>query len=91
VTRPRGLAGWNAAEPWTPLRRDLSTRVSDPGVRVEVVGPVQGRVRTAVQRASFDVSTFTDERWLAMARGLPYGRSAEDASQVAAPGRIRRR
>jgi ribosomal protein S18 acetylase RimI-like enzyme len=29
-------------------------------------------VRTAVQRASFDRSTFTDERWHAMAAGLPY-------------------
>jgi ribosomal protein S18 acetylase RimI-like enzyme len=29
-------------------------------------------VRTAVQRASFERSTFTDERWHAMAAGLPY-------------------
>jgi len=29
-------------------------------------------VRAAVQRASFDNSTFTDERWRAMAAGLPY-------------------
>lgn len=70
--------GWNADEPWTPLRRDLTERVKDPAsgsqhsVRIEVTGPQQAHVRTAVQRASFDSSTFTDERWHAMAAGLPY-------------------
>jgi ribosomal protein S18 acetylase RimI-like enzyme len=39
---------------------------------VTVIGPEQAHVRTAVQRASFDRSTFTDERWYAMAAGLPY-------------------
>jgi ribosomal protein S18 acetylase RimI-like enzyme len=64
--------GWNADEPWTPLRRDLAEPVQDPGVRIEVVGPEQADVRAAVQRASFDGSTFTDERWHAMAAGSPY-------------------
>ena len=64
--------GWNADEPWTPLRRDLTEPVQDPGVRIEVIGPEQAHVRTAVQRASFDTSTFTVERWHAMAAGLPY-------------------
>lgn len=64
--------GWNADEPWTPLRRDLTEPVKDPGVRIEVIGPEQAHVWTAVQRASFDSSTFTDERWQAMAEGLPY-------------------
>jgi ribosomal protein S18 acetylase RimI-like enzyme len=64
--------GWNVDEPWTPLRRDLTEPVEDPGVRIEVIGPEQAQVRTAVQRASFDSSTFTDERWQAMASGLPY-------------------
>ncbi len=64
--------GWNTDEPWTPLRRDLTRPVMDPGVRIEVIGPEQAPVRTAVQRASFDRSTFTDERWHAMAAGLPY-------------------
>lgn len=63
---------WNEAEPWTPLRRDLTPPVEDPGVRVEVVGPERAHERAAVQRASFDGSTFTDERWHAMAAGLPY-------------------
>jgi ribosomal protein S18 acetylase RimI-like enzyme len=65
--------GWTTTdEPWTPLRRDLTEPVKDPGVRVEVIGPEQAHVRAAVQRASFDRSTFTDERWHAMAAGLPY-------------------
>ena len=65
-------AGWRAAEPWTPLCRDLTEPVKEPGVRVEVIGPERAHLRTAVQRASFDNSTFTDERWQAMAGGLPY-------------------
>lgn len=64
--------GWNTDEPWTPLRRDLMEPVQDPCVRIEVIGPERAHVRTAVQRASFDNSTFTDERWHAMAAGLPY-------------------
>jgi ribosomal protein S18 acetylase RimI-like enzyme len=64
--------GWNSDEPRTPLRRDLTEPVKDPGVRIETIGPEQAHVRTAVQRASFDGSTFTDERWHAMAAGLPY-------------------
>jgi ribosomal protein S18 acetylase RimI-like enzyme len=64
--------GWLAGEPWTPLRRELTEPVKDSGVRIEVIGPEQAHVRSAVQRASFDTSTFTDERWHAMAAGLPY-------------------
>ncbi|MFF8356495.1 GNAT family N-acetyltransferase [Streptomyces chartreusis] len=64
--------GWDVDEPWTPLRRDLAEPVEDPGVRIEVIGPEQAHVRAAVQRASFDSSTFTDERWHAMASGELY-------------------
>jgi len=64
--------GWHVDEPWTPLRRELTEPVADPGVRVEVAGPEQAHVRAAVQRAAFDGSTFTDERWRAMAAGTPY-------------------
>src|SRR4029453_12403565 len=53
--------GWETDEPWTPLRRELIEPVEDPGVRIEVIGPTRAHVRTAVQRASFDNSTFTDE------------------------------
>jgi hypothetical protein len=44
--------GWNADEPWTPLRRDLTEPVKDPGVRIEVIWPERAHVRTAVQRRS---------------------------------------
>ncbi len=64
--------GWQSDEPWTPLRRDLTELVPGPQVRIEVIGPELAPVRSAVQRASFDKSTFTDERWHAMAAGLPY-------------------
>jgi ribosomal protein S18 acetylase RimI-like enzyme len=80
VEAPRGALlhdllfgdGWHTDEPWTPLRRDLTEPVRDPGVRIKVIGPEQAHVRTVVQRASFARSTFTDERWHAMAAGLPY-------------------
>jgi ribosomal protein S18 acetylase RimI-like enzyme len=71
----RGLlidGGWGAGEPWTPLSRDLAEPVEDCGVRIEVIGRERAHVRAAVQRAAFDGSTFTDERWHAMAAGLPY-------------------
>ncbi|WP_238335014.1 GNAT family N-acetyltransferase [Kribbella amoyensis] len=64
--------GWDLDEPWTPLRRDLTEPVEDSGMRVEPVTPATSAERTAVQRASFDGSTFTDERWQAMAAGTPY-------------------
>ncbi|MBC6448312.1 GNAT family N-acetyltransferase [Actinokineospora xionganensis] len=64
--------GWNADEPWTPLRRDLTAPVEDPDVRIEAIGPERARLRAAVQRAAFGESTFTGERWLAMAAGSPY-------------------
>jgi ribosomal protein S18 acetylase RimI-like enzyme len=41
-------------------------------MRIETIGPDRAHVRTAVHRASFNRSTFTDERWYAMAAGLPY-------------------
>jgi GNAT superfamily N-acetyltransferase len=65
-------AGWKTDVPWTPLHRDLARPVPEAGVRVEVVGPDRAHVRAAVQRASFDRSTFTEERWHMMAAGTPY-------------------
>lgn len=75
--------GWSAGQPWTPLRRDLTAPVKVPSVRIEVIGPKRAHVRAAVQRASFDNSTFTDERWHAMAAGLSY---AEARCLVACDG-----
>ena len=68
--------GWVDGEAWTPLVRDLTQPVEDSGLRVEVVGaePASERLRdrVSVQRASFDTSTFTEERWRAMASGPAY-------------------
>lgn len=64
--------GWAADEPWTPLRRDLTDPVPDPGLRIEVAGPDRVADRVAVQRAAFTGSTFTRERWDRMAAGAPY-------------------
>ena len=64
--------GWNADAPWVPVRRDLTDPVPDPGARVDVIGAEEAHERTAVQRASFEGSTFTNERWFAMSDGLPY-------------------
>lgn len=58
--------GWQADEPWTPLRRDLSEPVPEHGLRIEVAGPDRVHIRTAVHRASFDRSTFDDDQWRTM-------------------------
>lgn len=65
-------AGWHEDEPWTPLRRDLTDPVPDPGVRIEVVGPELVEVRAAVQRSAFGSTHFTPERWHMMAAGPAY-------------------
>ncbi|MEU6244188.1 GNAT family N-acetyltransferase [Streptomyces sp. NPDC047024] len=64
--------GWHPDEPWTPLRRDLTDPVDDPGVRIETVGRSRAGVRAAVQRAAFDGSAFTAEHWHAMASAPSY-------------------
>lgn len=66
-------AGWARDVPWSPLRRDLGAPVRAPDLRIELIGPERAHVRTEVQRASFDSSSFTDERWLTMAAGPLYG------------------
>lgn len=71
----RGLLiddGWDLDEPWTPLERDLAKPVESCGMHVKVVGPERAHERVAVQRAAFDTSTFTGERWHAMAASAPY-------------------
>ncbi|USX51011.1 GNAT family N-acetyltransferase [Lentzea sp. HUAS12] len=91
VESPRGTRfqelmferGWQSDVPWTPLRRDLGSPVEDPGVRVEVIGADRADVHAAVVRASFEKSTFTEDRWHAMAAGSPY---ADARSLVAFDG-----
>ncbi|GHH60718.1 GNAT family N-acetyltransferase [Lentzea cavernae] len=80
VESPRGTRfqelmferGWQSDVPWTPLRRDLAAPVPDPGVWIDVIGHDHADVHAAVIRASFEKSTFTEERWHAMAVGSPY-------------------
>ncbi|MFJ3135452.1 GNAT family N-acetyltransferase [Streptomyces sp. NPDC086843] len=80
VEAPRGAlvretladAGWEDDEPWTPLHRDLAAPVPGPGVRIEVTGPDDARVRSAVQRAAFANSAFTEDAWHAMAAAPTY-------------------
>jgi ribosomal protein S18 acetylase RimI-like enzyme len=79
----RGLLhrnGWVADEPWTPLTRELADQVEDCGLVIEVVDAhhIRDRIvqdRVAVQRAAFAKSTFTLERWRAMAAAPPYRRA----------------
>jgi ribosomal protein S18 acetylase RimI-like enzyme len=71
-----GEEGWSADEPWAPLRRDLAGQVEDPGIRVEVIGPEQAHVWSAVHGPAFGLSPELDERvqrrWHGMASGVPY-------------------
>ncbi|WP_326642285.1 GNAT family N-acetyltransferase [Nonomuraea fuscirosea] len=64
--------GWRDGDLWTLLWRDLGAPVPDPGVHVEVIGPEQAHEWAEVVHASFEKSTFTGERWHAMAAGAPY-------------------
>jgi GNAT superfamily N-acetyltransferase len=64
--------GWTPAEPWTPLRCDLTEPVPAPGKRIEAIGPDRAREWAGVVRASFERSTFSLERWQAMAAGSPF-------------------
>ena len=64
--------GWVDGEPWTPLVRDLGDPVEGSDLRVDVVGPGGVGDRVAVQRAAFERSAFTAERWEAMSRSSAY-------------------
>jgi ribosomal protein S18 acetylase RimI-like enzyme len=74
--RDRLLAdGWVYDEPWAPLVRSLARPVENCGLRVEVVDPGDVEAvatRVAVHRAAFERSTFSSERWHAMAAGPAY-------------------
>lgn len=90
-----GRSGWVADEPWTPFRRDLTAPVEDGGLRIAVLDADQIEDRTlqdriAVGRASFPNSTFSLERWRAMAATSAYRRARclvgydDDGNAVAA-------
>lgn len=67
-----GLAGWPTDAPWAVLRRDLSTTVEEPTLRVEQVGPEQLRAWATVHSAAFGSTVSVDrivDRWHALAEG----------------------
>lgn len=64
--------GWQPDEPWTPLVRDLAAPVESSGLRIELIGPDRAAERVALHVASFEKSTFTEEKWHAMTRGPAY-------------------
>lgn len=63
--------GWADDEPWAPLVLALDEPVSH-GLRIVPVGESNAAERVEVQRAAFPTSTFTVERWRAMAEAPPY-------------------
>jgi ribosomal protein S18 acetylase RimI-like enzyme len=65
-------AGWGAGASYTPLRRDLTALVEDPGLRIEVVRSGQEPEFTAVHQSAWGSQRFTDELWHQMTTGLPY-------------------
>jgi ribosomal protein S18 acetylase RimI-like enzyme len=67
--------GWVADASWSPLRRDLAERVEDCSLEVETVDADKAEARVAVQRAAFHSSSFTLERWQAMAGAPTYRRA----------------
>ncbi|MGW8945400.1 GNAT family N-acetyltransferase [Streptomyces koyangensis] len=52
---------WGVDEPWTPLFRDLTEPVEDPGVRITPIGPDQAQDFADVLRSAFDTSRPTSE------------------------------
>lgn len=84
------LSGWTPDAPWVPLHRELAEPVPDAGLDVSEVTVATAAERVAVQRASFDGSTFTEDRWHAMAAGPAFmsarcllGRSPDGAAVAA--------
>lgn len=74
--------GWAADEPWTPLNRDLSLPVEEPGIRVEVAGPDDAEAWTTVHWSAFrGVPSSADDkqrfvnRWKTMMSGPFYSRA----------------
>jgi ribosomal protein S18 acetylase RimI-like enzyme len=65
-------AGWEAGEPWTPLRRDLTGPADQAALRIDVVARGHEAEFIAVHRSAWGSSRFTAELWRAMSTGLPY-------------------
>jgi ribosomal protein S18 acetylase RimI-like enzyme len=64
--------GWGVDEAWTPLFRDLTAPVEDPGVRIGSIGPEEAQDFADVLRSAFNTSRPTREYWHAMSAGPFY-------------------
>ncbi len=89
-------AGWHVGEAWTPMRRDLTAPVEEPGTRVEVVRREPGEgdeVRfaarvadyTAVHRSAFASPRLTVEVW-GVLTAVPAYRDARSLLALSADG-----
>lgn len=75
IEAPQGLLlhdlltveGWGFDEPWTPLIRDLTDPVEDPGVRIETIGLEQARDFADVLSSAFNTARPTSAYRHAMA------------------------
>ncbi|WP_246186712.1 GNAT family N-acetyltransferase [Microlunatus speluncae] len=65
-------SGWQAGEPWTPLRRDLADPLDQSVLRIEVIDSGHESPFTAVHRSAWANPRFTDELWQTMTAGSPY-------------------
>lgn len=61
--------GWTLGDEWVVLERDVQAPIGESVLAFRVVDGTSVTDRVAVQRASFTNSTFTAERWRAMASG----------------------
>lgn len=75
VQRALGERGWHQDEAWTPLRRELTAAVPDPGLRFELVDPSRAESYASVLRSGFEGSRFSAAHWQAMA-DTPAGQQA---------------
>ena len=71
--------GWQPDELWVPFRRDLSSPVAEPGVRVEVTGPDQAAAWVGVHWSAFRGTPMAEDDlqrrvgfWRTMADGPIY-------------------
>lgn len=64
--------GWTDDEPWTPLRRDLTTPVPTAGLVTRVVEPDQIEDRSRVEASAFPGASLSAEHRRQMARGYAY-------------------
>lgn len=62
-------AGWSRGELWSPLQRNLSEPVELPDVRIEVIDETTAEAHVAIVRSAFARSTYSLEKWRAMAAG----------------------